>query len=237
VQAGGTKRTSALRSSHRWRSVIGRHERLFRRQRAVAASLAAKSSRKRNRSVSMAADRAWENELNKLEKTLLTCLECRAKPLMPEALVCRAAFKSFDTDSDGYIDYREFVRGMEKFGLNASPAVRGLFDRYAGTDGESETLSYDEFVKGILGYLDDGQEKPPVPPRKDVHSWELNGDAQRRNSPANKWQNSSPDGFPNQRPIRQISLANDKWRSTPHWKWSKDDDGNWQADKPSRGSP
>lgn len=182
----------------------------------------------------MAVDRAWENELNKLEKTLLTCLECRAKPLMPEALVCRAAFRSFDTDNDGFIDYREFVRGMEKFGLVASPAVRGLFDRYSKADGDSETLSYEEFVGSIMGYLNDS-EKPPVPPRKDVHAWELNGDVRRRDSPANKWQNSSSEGFTDRRPVRQISLANDKWRSTPAWKWSKDDDGNWQPDRSSSG--
>ena len=137
----------------------------------------------------------WEADVNEIEKVLKQCLECRVKNCVNERLILRNAFRIFDTDNNGTVDYREFVRALEKFGLAATPQVRGLFDRYAQIDSvESETMSYDEFASGLFG-----SEKPPIPPKRDTHSWSLNGDTQMRESPANRWATSVDQLAPNER--------------------------------------
>jgi hypothetical protein len=172
-----------------------------------------------------AADVAWEKELNDLEKVLKQCLECRTKKRIDERLTLRLAFKAFDTDNSGEVCYREFVRALEKFGLVASQQVRGLFDRYASMDMSKESLSYEEFSRGLFGPV---EHKPQPQPRKDAHSWGLDGDAQLRQSPANRWANSTEDLSPNQRPLRQMSIANPKHRDQKPPTWERDEYGGWR---------
>jgi hypothetical protein len=163
----------------------------------------------------------WEAEVNKLETVLKQCLECRVKKCVDERLILRNAFRAFDTDNSGEVCYREFVRALEKFGLVASPAVRGLFDRYALMDND-QTLSYEEFSVGLFGSY-----KPPVPAKRDKESWSLNTDLQQRESPANGWATSTDQLSPNHRPVRVMSIANPRHRDQKPPNWSRDEDGSW----------
>ena len=171
-------------------------------------------------------DDQWEKELNHLESVLKDCLEARANPRLcvNERLTLMRSFRTFDTNNSGDICYPEFVRSLERFGLVASPAVRGLYDRYAMIDGIGTSLTYSEFCDGLYG-----DNKPPPQPRKDRSDWELPSMERMRESPTNKWQNSSDQLSPSKRPVRVVSIANPKHREMPPVKWSKDANGDWES--------
>ena len=151
---------------------------------------------------------AWEAELNALEKTLKECLKVRAKPLVDEVLTLKRAFKAFDFNDSGQIEYKEFVRALEKFGMSPTPAVRGLFDRYAQVDGNANGISYAEFTAGFFG---EAKNKPPVPPKPSRGAWFLDGDfRQLRTAPANSWQGSSAEKIQSpERVVKAISITSE----------------------------
>ena len=93
-----------------------------------------------------------------LEKKLIKSLECRVKPWVNESLALKQAFHKNTTSTA--IEYHEFARALEKFGLVPSPALRGLFDRYAlvDTGGEQKLLSTEDFARGLLS----NGPKPPI---------------------------------------------------------------------------
>ena len=72
-----------------------------------------------------------------------------------ETRALEAAFKAFDVDKSGTIEFSEFRTAMERFGLatGGDSAVTGctvevilaLFDRY--DPDASGSISYDEFIK------------------------------------------------------------------------------------------
>jgi hypothetical protein len=62
-----------------------------------------------------------------------------------EVRALKETFKRFDQDNSGEVNFREFCRAMECFGLSV---LRGLFNRY-NTDG-SECISYLEFTSGLF---------------------------------------------------------------------------------------
>ena len=171
----------------------------------------------------MADEKAWTAELNALEETLKQCLESRAKPCVNEMVTLKRAFVAFDADNSGQVSYKEFVRALEKFGFTASPSVRGLFDRYARVDGDNDNLSYTEFSAGLFG-----DEKPPVHPKPGPGEWLLEDALIMRTTPANKWQGSTGELVASPtRAVRQLSIANEKHRGQPPWKWSQGADGQW----------
>ena len=77
-----------------------------------------------------------------------------------EVRALKETFKRFDQDNSGEVNFREFCRAMECFGLSVSQpgqkgsggvppdVLRGLFNRY-NTDG-SECISYLEFTSGLF---------------------------------------------------------------------------------------
>ena len=170
---------------------------------------------------------AWEAELNALEKTLKECLKVRAKPLVDEVLTLKRAFKAFDFNDSGQIEYKEFVRALEKFGMSPTPAVRGLFDRYAQVDGNANGISYAEFTAGFFG---EAKNKPPVPPKPSRDAWFLDGDfRQLRTAPANSWQGSSAEKIQSpERVVKAISITSEKWRTMAPPKWEPGPDGTWK---------
>ena len=170
---------------------------------------------------------AWEAELNALEKTLKECLKVRAKPLVDEVLTLKRAFKAFDFNDSGQIEYKEFVRALEKFGMSPTPAVRGLFDRSAQVDGNANGISYAEFTAGFFG---EAKNKPPVPPKPSRDAWFIDGDfRQLRTAPANSWQGSSAEKIQSpERVVKAISITSEKWRTMAPPKWEPGPDGTWK---------
>lgn len=166
---------------------------------------------------------AWAAELDNLEDVLKKAIAQRVKPCNSDKHTLKLAFQSVDFDEmgkpadSGSVSYHEFVAALERFGLYASQAVYGLFDRY-NVDG-GENLNYAAFSEGLYG-----TKKPfPPPPRRGA------GEATRprpgsaellRDAPPNRWANSAETGSPNRRPVRVLSLANPKHRSqaAPKWK-------------------
>ena len=77
-----------------------------------------------------------------------------------EVRALKETFKRFDQDNSGEVNFREFCRAMECFGLSVSQpgqkgsggvppdVLRGLFNRY-NTD-RSECISYLEFTSGLF---------------------------------------------------------------------------------------
>lgn len=77
-----------------------------------------------------------------------------------EQRALKAAFKRFDLDNSGEVNFHEFTRAMQCFGLDVQqkgqkgsggvpPAVlRGLFDRY--NPDKSECVSFTEFADGLF---------------------------------------------------------------------------------------
>jgi len=89
--------------------------------------------------------------------------------------VVENAFKSFDTNGSGNVDFDEFVAALERFGLHTTgrrpgvgglpiEVVRTLFDKYDSDS--SGSLDYKEFVNGL--FADDDKlaaaSSRPAPP-------------------------------------------------------------------------
>ena len=109
-----------------------------------------------------------------------------------------------------------------RYGLYASQTLRGLFDRY-NSDG-TEELSYATFSDGLYG-----DQKPwPPPPKSDPDVWKTDMENRLRDTPSNNWQTSSAELSPNARPVRVMSLANEKHREQKAGMWVQDED-KWQS--------
>lgn len=167
--------------------------------------------------------RAWVKDLNKLEDILRDAVasRCRATESFPHKL--KLAFKAVDFDERGFgvetgcVSYSEFVRALERFGFYATGreaiALRGLFDRY--NPDFAPDVNYAAFISGL--YAD---EKPwPPPPKRDPAECKTEAKEQLRESPANRWANSSDELVPHERPQRVLSLANEAHRTqiAPTW--------------------
>jgi hypothetical protein len=102
-----------------------------------------------------------------------------------------------------------------------------LFDRY-NSDG-AEELSYATFSDGLYG-----DQKPwPPPPKSDPDAWKTDTKEWQRETPSNNWQTSSAELSPNARPVRVLSLGNERHREQAAGKWEQDEE-KWQSWK--RGS-
>eukprot|EP00322_Chrysochromulina_rotalis_P019186 CAMPEP_0115840642 /NCGR_PEP_ID=MMETSP0287-20121206/6877_1 /TAXON_ID=412157 /ORGANISM="Chrysochromulina rotalis, Strain UIO044" /LENGTH=402 /DNA_ID=CAMNT_0003294261 /DNA_START=20 /DNA_END=1228 /DNA_ORIENTATION=- len=100
-----------------------------------------------------------EGDIDVLEKILRQNVFQKSAGTNEERAL-KAAFKAFDVDNSGEVDFHEFTRAMERFGLAvAQPgqkgsggvppaALRGLFNRY-NADGSS-CISYLEFSDGLF---------------------------------------------------------------------------------------
>ena len=100
-----------------------------------------------------------EGDMNMLEDILVKNIYQKSQGVNVERAL-RNAFKQFDADGSGEVEFREFRLAMERFGLTmASPdsrskggvpyeVLRGLFDRY--NKDQSESLSYQEFSDGLF---------------------------------------------------------------------------------------
>lgn len=103
-------------------------------------------------------------KIDAIEKMLIDAIRARSSG-SNETRALETAFKSFDTDKNGTIEFSEFRKAMERFGLatggHASVSgctldvINALFDRY-DPDG-SGSLSYQEFIKGVFKL----EEPPP----------------------------------------------------------------------------
>lgn len=166
-----------------------------------------------------AEQKAWHAELNKLEETLRHAIMQRAKPCMSDQHTLKLAFRAFDFTEEGhgtdtgFVSYSEFCKAMERFGLYASVPVRGLFDRY-NADG-AEDLSYAVFSDGLYG-----DEKPwPPPPKRHPEDCKTDQKEWLRDGPTNSWDTSVETLSPNKRPVRVLSIANEKHRTAAAPKW------------------
>ena len=163
--------------------------------------------------------RSWHGELNAAEEKLRMAIAIRAKPCMSDQHTLKLAFRAMDFDEKGYgvetgcVTYTEFCLALERFGFYPSAVLRGLFDRY-NPDG-SDDLNYATFSTGL--YTD---EKPwPPPAKKAAKECEIMGKERLREAPTNNWATSTGELSPNARPVRVLSLANEKHRgqALPQW--------------------
>lgn len=100
-----------------------------------------------------------EADMNVLESILKKNIYQKSQGVNEERTL-KAAFKQFDADGSGEVEFREFTMAMERFGLSIASedarskggvplqVLRGLFDRYNTDKGES--LSYQEFSNGFF---------------------------------------------------------------------------------------
>ena len=94
-------------------------------------------------------------KIDEIEKRLIDAIRARSNGVS-ETRALESVFKQFDTDKSGCIDFHEFQRAMERFGLATGGHYSGctvelimaLFDRH-DPDGSGE-LSYSEFIKGLF---------------------------------------------------------------------------------------
>ena len=104
-----------------------------------------------------AADRGV---VERLESELRAGIAARASNEMSESRALKRAFLAFDSDASGAIDFREFTRALERFGLHtqdsgrngagglSNSVAKALFDRF-DKDG-SGLLEYQEFEQALL---------------------------------------------------------------------------------------
>ena len=96
----------------------------------------------------------------KLEKELRRSAYAHCDAATSERRSLKKAFDFFDTDNSGTVDFAEFTRALERFGLHMRDTRQGvgglrpdeaqaLFDKY-DTDGSGH-LSYNEFADALLG--------------------------------------------------------------------------------------
>ena len=147
-------------------------------------------------------------ELNALEELLIKGVFAKSKEGASEERLLRQAFKQFDTDGSGEVSYDEFVRALERFGLQVSSellpgrasggvradVMRALFEKY-NADGSAE-LSYTEFAAGLYG----GRGRTAAATEASCSSDE--------GSPQRARQSSAQNGHH----ARGLSLANPRWR-------------------------
>ena len=169
----------------------------------------------------------WHGELNALEEVLKKAIAQRAKPCMSDKHTLKLAFQAVDFDEfgkpadSGSVSYPEFCAALERFGLYASQSVRGLYDRY--NPGNEEALCYRDFMDGLYT----AEKSWPPPSRRDAAEWHVLSGEQQRESPANRWANSTASLSPQQRPVRVMSIANDKHRFMKPLEWERDGSGAW----------
>lgn len=95
-----------------------------------------------------------------LEKELRRAAYARCDALTSERRSLKKAFDFFDLDHSGTVDFDEFCRALERFGLHMKESRKGvgglsrseaqaLFDKY-DSDG-SGYLSYSEFADALIG--------------------------------------------------------------------------------------
>lgn len=100
-----------------------------------------------------------EGDIDVLERILKKAIYQKSVGTNEERAL-KAAFKLFDIDNSGEVNFHEFTRAMERFGLTlAQPGqkgsggvppevLRGLFDRY--NRDQSDAISYLEFADGLF---------------------------------------------------------------------------------------
>lgn len=96
-------------------------------------------------------------KIDAIEKRLIEAIRSRSSG-SHEMRALETTFKQFDADKNGTIEFEEFQKAMERFGLATGghesvsgctvEVIMALFERY-DPDG-SGSLSYDEFIKGIF---------------------------------------------------------------------------------------
>lgn len=93
-------------------------------------------------------------QIDDIEKRLIEAIRTRSSGAN-ETRALETTFKQFDADKNGTIEFEEFRKAMERFGLATGPhpgctveVINALFDRY-DPDG-SGAISYDEFIKGVF---------------------------------------------------------------------------------------
>jgi hypothetical protein len=95
----------------------------------------------------------------KLEAELRRAAYARCDAVTSERRSLKKAFDFFDIDNSGTVDFAEFTRALERFGLHMADSrqgvgglrtdeARALFDKY-DADGSGH-LSYNEFADALL---------------------------------------------------------------------------------------
>jgi hypothetical protein len=169
--------------------------------------------------------RVWNAELDALETTLRDAISSRTRATASTQDTLRRAFRAVDFDDKGYgvqtdtVSFSEFCRALERFGLytdrpEQAVRVRGLFDRH--NPEVAENISYIDFIQTLYA-----EARPvAVPPKRRPEECTTDARPMLRESPCNSWATSTPELFEHERPVRQLSLANEKHRTaSPPPKW------------------